>query len=633
MRFYVLSRALTGALVLAYPIASMAQEAADGDQEVAEIVISGGRTPVDAHSYARAATIITGEELEQRQVRTVIDALRQVPGVHVSRQGGPGGQSNIRIRGSESNHTLVLIDGIETANSADAFDFGHLDVSHIARIEVLRGPQSALYGAGATAGVINIITKGGVRNDARAEVSAQGSTAPGGKVSALMQAGSDFADIAIGAFRSMDEGWDISGDGGEKDGAQKMGGSFKATWDLTSDIRLRGVARYTHFDHDYDETAFGCGGPGCYVRDGVGRSHGESLELSGAADFATFGGAAAHTPRIDYASRQANDDGQFGASNYEYSTLKAGHQIATRFGREGRHALTGAVEYKLETFENSFASGDVKERDQYGVVLDYQGDLTDAWFVQLGARYDRNEDFEDALAWSVSSSYRLFETGTRFHASVGRAQTNPTFFELFGFIPGAFVGNPGLTPERNFGFDLGVEQRFFGERAKIDVTYFRERLEDEIAGSGLTVSNLDSDSERQGIEVSAMLTPLDGLTIGASYTFLDASEPDGATEVRRPEHSAGANIAYRFLEDRATIGADVTYNGANRQANFGDPSFASPRVGVDGYLTVDLNASFAVADGAEVFGTVKNLFDAENEDVLGYAGQPLTAGLGVKVKY
>lgn len=630
MRFHNFSRAVFGVLVFVCPIETFAQES---EQHDAEIIVSAGRTPVDAQSYARAATIITGEELEQRQVRSVADALRQVPGLHVSRLGGLGGLSSIRMRGSEANHTLVLIDGIETADSSQAFQFENLDVSNIDRIEVLRGPQSALYGAGATAGVINIITKGGVRNDMRAQVIAETSSAPSRKGSALLQAGSDFADIAIGAFWSDDEGWDVSGDGGEKDSSTKAGGSVKASWDVTSQFRLRGVARYTRFDHDYDETAFGCGGPDCYVRDGIGSTNGESVELSGAADISTFAGAVVHTPRVDYSSRQANDFGQFGASDYAYSTLKAGHQIALRLGPDGRHSLTGAAEFKQERFENSFAGGDEKQRDQYGAVLDYQGDLTDAWFVQLGARYDWNDQFENAVAWSASSSYRLFETGTRFHASLGQAQTNPTFFELYGFVPGTFVGNPSLTPERNFGFDIGVEQSFLDDRATVDVTYFRERLTDEITGSGLTVSNLSGNSLRQGVEVSARFQPIPGLSIDASYTYLDATEPNGGTETRRPEHSAGANIAYSFLEDRAVLGADVTYNGENRQANFGDPSFTSPRVDVDGYLTVDLNASIKVAEGTEVFGSVKNLFDADNSDVLGYAGQPLTAGLGVKMKY
>lgn len=602
-------------------------------EDLDDIIVSGGLTPVDAQSYARAATVITGKDLEQRQVKTVADALRQVPGVHVSRTGGVGGTTAIRIRGAEANHVLVLIDGVETANSSADFEFANLDAAHIERIEVLRGPQSALYGAGATAGVINIITKRGLRDGLAAQLIAEGGTAPSKAGSALVQAGTEDLDVAIGLAWRDDEGWDTSGAKGEKDGAEKLTGSLKVTWDATPDLRFRGAARYVNRETEYDPTNFGCGGPDCYVSDGIGRITGEDLTLSAAADITGFGGALVQTPSVSYAFQQNNTIDTFGLSNNEYSTFKAGYQAAVTFGSMEQHTIVGGGQYKLERFQNSFAGSDVKERDQYGLVLDYRGDWTDALFVQAGVRHDWNETFEDAVAWSASASYTLFQTGTRFHASVGQAQTNPTFFEQFGFVPGQFVGNPGLTPEKNFGFDIGVEQTFFDGRAKVDVTYFNETLSDEISGTGTTVTNLSGKSERQGVEISGSFEPIDGLTVGVSYTYLDAREPGGAQEVRRPKHAAGANIAYRFFDDRATIGADVTYNGTTQQRSWGGPGFSGPRMAVDDYLKVDLNASFAVTEKVEIFGSVENVFDAKYQEVLGYEGQPITGYAGVKVKF
>ncbi len=632
MLFFKAAPRALGLCVAMAALATASFASAETD-DLGEIIVSGGLTPVDAQSYARAATVITGDELEQRQVKTVADALRQVPGVHVSRTGAAGGTTAVRIRGSEANHVLVLIDGVETANSSADFEFANLDASHIERIEVLRGPQSALYGAGATAGVINIITKRGVRNGVTAEIIAEGGTAPSKAGSALVRAGNDEADIAIGLAWRDDEGWDTSGANGEKDGARKLTGSLKVTWDATPDLRLRGNARYVNRETEYDPTNFGCGGPGCYVSDGIGRITGEDLTLSAAADITGYGGALVQTPSVSYAFQQNNTTDVFGPSNNEYSTFKVGHQAAFSFGSEEQHTIVGGAQYKLERFQSSFAGSDLKERDQYGIVADYRGDWTDALFVQAGIRHDWNETFEDAFAWSASASYTLFQTGTRFHASIGQAQTNPTFFEQFGFIAGQFVGNPGLTPEKNFGFDAGVEQTFFDGRAKVDVTYFNETLTDEISGSGTTVTNLNGNSKRQGVEVSGSFEPVDGLTIGVSYTYLDADEPSGAQEVRRPKHAAGANIAYRFFDDRATIGADVTYNGTTQQRSFGGPGFSGPRVAVDDYLKVDLNASFAVTDNVEIFGSVENVFDAKYQEVIGYEGQPLTGYAGVKVRF
>ncbi|MEO1292194.1 MAG: TonB-dependent receptor, partial [Pseudomonadota bacterium] len=543
--------------------------------DIGEVIVSGGRTPVDAQSYARANTVITADDLEQRQIQRVEDALRQVPGVHVSRAAG---STEIRIRGAESNHVLVLIDGVETANSSEAFDFINLTADNIERIEVLRGPQSALYGAGATAGVINIITKRGIRNGVAGSVKVEGGTAPYKGGSALVQAGTERGDIALSISYQDDEGFDVADDGGEEDGTETLTFSAKGTVDLSDGFRLRATAQITDREAEFDSTAFGCGDSECYVFDGDSSVEGTNMVFGLSADLETFGGALVHTPSVSYASEENEFATGFGPSDDEASTFKAGYQAAYSFGAAQEHTVVGAIEFKRETFESSFAGSDSKERDALGYVFEYRGDLTEALFVQAGARYDQNDDFEDAVAWSASASYTLFDTGTRFHASIGQAQTNPSFFEQFGFVPGTFTPNPDLEPEQNFGFDIGVEQRFWGGRAVVDVTYFNETLTDEITGFGDTVINDEGDSDRQGIEVSLQVEPIDNLTVGASYTYLDATDPDGSQEVRRPRHQAGATIAYRFFEDRATIGADATFFGENTQRDFGDASFTSPKV-------------------------------------------------------
>ncbi len=626
--------ATTGILALCGASVAFVDNAAWADDiDIGDVIVSGGRTPVDAQSFARANTIITGEELEQRQVTTVADALRQVPGLHVSRTGGAGGTTAVRIRGSEANHVLVLIDGVETADSSDGFEFADLTAAQIERIEVLRGPQSALYGAGATAGVINIITRGGIRNAQRAEVTVEGGSAPYKALSGIVQLGNDFADMGLSVSFQDDEGYDAADDGGEKDGLENFVINLRGSVDVTPELSFRGTARYTDRETEFDETAFGCGDPDCYVFNFASETEGEDLLLSLAADWETFGGALVHTPSISFAADENESIGQFGPSSNDASTLKAGYQAALTFGSNDQHTVVGAFDFKREKFKSSFAGGDTKDRDQLGYVLEYRGNLTDDFFVQVGGRFDDNEDFDDAIAWSVSASYAFPQTGTRIHGAIGQAQTNPTFFEQFGFIPGTFTGNPDLEPEENFGWDIGVEQAFWEGRVLIDVTYFNETLTDEISGFGASVVNLDGDSERQGVEVSLNLRPVDGLAVGASYTYLEASEPDGSEEVRRPQHSAGVNAAYTFYEERATVGADVTYFGDNVQRDFSDDSFTSPKVDVDGYLVVDLNASFEVTENVSIIGKVENAFDNDYQEVLGFGSQPLAATVGLKVKF
>jgi vitamin B12 transporter len=605
--------------------------------ELEEIVVSGGLTPVDAQSFARAVTIITAEEIERRKPRTFADALRTVPGVAVSRSGGPGGLTQVRIRGSEANHVLVLIDGVEAPDSSAGRDFSTLSPDLIDRIEVLRGPQSALYGAGATAGVINIITKGGLRGGTRLSGSVEGSSAPGGRGSALFQGGTDRADIGLGVSYSNDAGWDVSGDDGEKDGARDVTFTARGSADLGDVARVRANLRYADRTGEFDDTAFGCGGPACYVVDAKRREVESTLFLGGLAlDVDSFGGALVHTPSVRYSQEASENTGSFGVSTNDTSTLSLGYQAALTFGAADDHTLVGAVQWKRETFENSF-SPENRERDQLGYVLDYRGNVTDALFLQGGLRFDDNDAFGDFVSWSASASYNFFDTGTRLRASIGRAQTNPTFFEQFGTIFGTFQGNPDLSPERNFGWDVGIDQSFWGGRAQIGATYFNETLKDEIASrtvAGVTSPvNLDGESDRQGVELTARLAPVDGLSFGASYTYLDATEPNGAAEVRRPRHSGAVDVAYRFLGDRATMGAEAVWAADAVDFDFGDPSFTSPRAALDDYVVVNINASYALAETVEIYGGVRNLFNSGHQEVLGYAEQPIIGFIGLRASW
>lgn len=600
--------ALCAAAVAAQPI------------QLERVVISGALTPVDAQSFARAVTIITAEDIERRQVRTVADLFRQVPGAAVSRLGGPGGESSLRIRGSESNHVLVLIDGVEAAGGAEAFDFSTIDPANIERVEVLRGPQSALYGAGATAGVVNIFTRGGVRGPVRGGAAAEVGTGPSGLLSGFVGGGGERYDLGLNASFRRDQGWDArQGGSGDDDGARNLTLGAQGAIDVRPDVTLRGVARYVDRMGEYDGSR----------TNPIGRVDGRDAQLGLWADWSTLGGALVNTPSVAWSIDENDTTDAFGPSRNDASTLRAGWQSALSFGPEDAHTVVGALQFRRESFENTFAGADRKERDQLGYVLDYRGQLTDRLFVQGGLRFDDNDEFEDFVSWSLSASYALFETGARLRASVGRAQTNPTFFEQFGFIPGEFTGNPALRPERNLGFDVGVDQDLLGGRARLSATAFHETLEDEISGFGTGVRNLDGESKRRGFELEGGIEPMSGLTLSAAYTFLLAEEPNGQSEVRRPRHSGGLQASYAFMDGRARVGADLTWIGQAEDTNFS----AGRRVDVGEALVVDLSASYAVTEAVEVYGGVRNLLDEDYEEAFGYAAEPLTGFVGLRARF
>ncbi len=628
---------MSSATALIFPVGT---SHAEEPIELKGIIISGGLTPVEAANYGRASSVITGEQMEQRGIKQLADALRQVPGLAVSRTGGAGGMTQIRVRGAEANHVLVLIDGIETADSSGGYDFSAITADEIERIEVIRGPQSALYGSAALAGIINIVTKRGIRNGYRAGATVEGGTAPAKAFSGLVRGGNSFVDVAMSISRRDDEGWDAAGDDGEKDGFENTTFSTKVTADVTKSLEVQGIFRWTDRTVDFDDTSFGCGSPDCYVFDADNTTSGRDRIVGLSANYKMFDGALVHSPFVHYADSDSETLTPAGFSTRSFneaSTFKYGYKGAYFFGPERRHSIAGLIEQKKEEFENTYST-EVHEREQTNYAAEYKGYLTQDFFVQAGVRYDDNELFDDALTWSTSASYRFRPTNTRLHASVGKGIVNPTFFEQYGTIYGVYIANPSLMPEESLGWDVGVEQSLFSGAFVVDVTYFQATLTDETATTTLSTGestpiNLVGESERQGVEVQATISPIQGLFLSASYTYLDATEPDGTQEVRRPKNAFGLNVAYTFLDGRATVGADLTYNGGDVQGDFSDASFTSPKVSVEDYFVVDFNASYKVTEDIKVYGVLNNAFDEDYQEVLGFASRPQQAYLGVKVGY
>ncbi|WP_428700086.1 TonB-dependent receptor plug domain-containing protein [Stappia sp.] len=629
--------------------AAMARPAMAEEIDLDEVVVSAGRTPMASEAVGRAHTVLSGEELEKTQTRYVADALRKVPGLAVSRTGSHGGLTQVRIRGSEANHVLVLIDGVEVAStSGGEFDFGGLQVADIERIEVLRGPQSAIYGSNATSGVIAITTKGGLRNDIRVTARTETGTDRTVLGHVGIRGGGETFDVAVsGAFRE-NEGFNISDFGTEKDGDRNATLNGRLNWDITEDLALDLSARYVDRKSDTDDQdfAFPATPTQGQVIDTPGYNATKEFYSGVGLSWSLFDDRFVQKVRAEYtdlerrgfssSSFNGNDDRRLHAS-YQ-ATVTA--ETPDFLGAE--HSLTGALEWEREYFKNpypAFSPSQVpgKQRDLVGYIAEYRGAFMDQLFLSAGLRFDQNEAFENTLTYSASAAYLLRDTGTRFHASIGTGVTNPTFFEQYGFIPSSFAGNPNLRPETNFAWDFGVEQRFWDDRARVDVTYFRERLEDEIQtpfvpGVGTTPVNLAGTSKRQGVEVSLSVELLPELHAKGTYTYLDATEPSGLEEVRRPKHSASLSLTYGFDEGRGNLFLDAIYNGRIKDSEF---ITATPqtRVTLSEYFLVNVGADYQVSENFTVYGRVENLLDQDYQEVFGFNTQGLTAFAGVKATF
>ena len=618
-----------------------------------ELVVSGGLTPVPVKEYGRASTVITSQELQDRQTVHLVDVLRTVPGVAVNRTGAAGGFTQVRIRGNEGNQTLVLIDGVE-ANSIEGgeYDFGGLIAADIERIEVLRGPQSSFYGSNAVGGVISIITKRATEPGVTVGGSLEGGTDTSVGGSAFVRAATDKVRFSFAIAGQRVGGFDTSADpGGEQDEDRNITVNSRIDGAVTEALTVGGAFRMTDRRSDTDPETFGAPDKQSLVFD---RDDGvERREIFGSifADLALLGGRVETRTSVDYlltdnkrftsGVRSSDDTGdRLGASAQATVALDAA-TVA-----DADHTFSFAGEFQRETFRNNDAALvfdpsqlATQSRNLFGIIAEYRGTFFDRLDLQGSIRHDFNDDFEDTTTFAVGASYRLEVSGSRLHASAGSGVQNPTFFEQFGFIPGRFNGNPNLKPEKSMGFDVGVEQQFWGGKAVVDVTYFFQELEDEIFTNFPpptfigTPFNDNGDSRRQGVELKLNVYPTDGLSIGVNYTYLDAKDFDGGREVRRPRHEGGIVANYRFFDNRASVTADARFVADNFDSDFRNPSFGAQDVKLGDYAVVNLSGSFDVNENVQVYGRVNNLFDTNYEEVFGYATQGLTGYAGVRLRF
>lgn len=608
-----------------------------------EIVLSAGLTPSAADAYGRSYTVLTAEELDRRGLTTVQDALRAVPGVAVSN--GGAGATQVRIRGGEGNHTLILIDGIEAAGGADEYMLSGLETDNVDRIEVLRGPQSVFYGSNASAGVINIITdKGepGLHYGGRVELG------DGASASARVSQRSDRGGIALSLSATDDHGYDLSGDGGERDGINRKTVGLSGDWAATDELTVGTTLRWSRERYDYDaesqydpaigEVVDGDGnvvtGPDGYVYDAPGLFSDRRETQGGVwAEYAMAGGRVIHRldlQRSDF--RQSHENGPETTGKTTKLKYRLSYGLDGQPVAEARHLLNFLAERQSD--ESSAAPG--FDRDLTAVALEYRGFLDNGLDIQAGLRRDDNEVFGDFTSWNLGLSWQVPDRPLRLHASAGRALVNPSYYELYA-NDAYTAGNPKLRPETNRGVDIGIEYQLPDDRGTVDLTWFRERMDDEItyaygaAPDGrATYVNQSGESPREGVELTGRVQATPDLLVALNYTYLDARTSAGAVALRRPRHELGLSATYAFAQGAGSTTVDFRHVSGNYDQQFWG---AYPVRELDAYNVVNVATSYDLTDNLRVTGRVVNLFDQDHSDVWGFATRGRTAYLGLSAKW
>lgn len=635
----VLAGAIIGATV--QPPAAQAQT------ELETIYVEGvglGSEEVPAGSTGSAVSVVTGEELEERQIRNAGEALRSLPGVSVNRTGSLGGLTQVRLRGAQANHTLVLIDGIEANDTGNgALDFSDLDANNIERIEVIRGPQSGLYGSKALGGVINIITesrRGPLQVKSRVEGGSFGTTNAWTGISG----GNDFAFGSLGLSSQQTNGFNIAPSGDETDETELRSLSFKGGIrpfePLSLDVVLRSSDKLA--GSDAEGPGGGPNGQLPLLFDTEDFNTADVLLAGAGAKLETFGGRWTHEIRgnINETSREFTSPTAFSRNEGESRRTKylSTLHFDTPGLAQGKHRLTGLVERENQEFTPVTQDNITREREIESYAADYFGEFFGIATLQASARRDDFETFGRFDTWRSAASLDLPNTPVRLHASAGTGVKAPTMFEQFGELPAFFVPNPDLVPEESFGWDAGAELTLRGGRASIDVTWFEADLENRIASDPDAVFlvdpnliNLDGTSEQKGVEVAGRMQLTDSLDIGGAYTYLAAVDAEGFDEIRQPRHAGRVDVGYRFAGGRGKLNTALIFNGEMDDLPFNQITFDRVRVTLDDYMLVNVAGSYELRRGVELYGRVENLLDEEYEEVFGYGTAGVAAYAGVRV--
>lgn len=654
--------ALLAAGAISFVPGALAQEARN---ETDTIVVTGTATPVEYRKMGQSITVITGEMIEDQGYTYVPDVLRQVPSAAVSQQGAPGALTQVRVRGAEANHTLVLLDGIDISSPTQGeTDFSTLLTADIERIEILRGPQSGLYGSNALSGVVNLVSRKDI-DGTYAGASVEAGSFDTLQIEGNAGAGNSETYAGISVHHISSEGYDVSpdqtangvpavgrgGQAGDKEGNQATSVNARAGMKLNDALRVAGVVRYFNSDADQDGQAFGFPIAG-RTYDDASRTEQEQLVIGASATIDPYDGAWETVLNISHVGETRRNwltdfPFLFGppvpspdallqvpllASETQGTRFKIGGQSTWRFGDEGlRHFITGFAEQEEETYTNPIADRD-EERTSRAIGVQYRAEIADQLFLYATGRHDDNDAYQDADTWSLAAAWDIPGTGTRLHGSVGTGVTAPTFIELFGFDPSTFIGNADLVPEEAIGWDAGIEQTLFGGALVMDLTYFASDLENEIYTAFLptfetTPLNALTESDRDGWELTVNATPLEDLDIYASWTLLDATEPAGI-EIRRPKEQGSLDASWRVMGGPVKVNLGVTYTGENVDTDFG--SFL--RTDLEPYTLVRLGATWQLNDEFELFARGENLLDEEYQEVIGYNAAPQAFYFGVRFR-
>jgi vitamin B12 transporter len=600
------------------------------------IVVTGAREPVPADQAPVSATVFDRETIEDLSLPMTADLIRLAPGVAVSTTGPRGTQTQIRIRGAEANHTLLFIDGIRFNDPAAGNEarFELLTDDALSRVEIVRGPQSALWGSEAIGGVVAVDTADPLSGPHGFSLLGEVGSLDSGRASAAGSVRAGPVGIAASAGWVGSGGVDSFSGHGERDGFWNRSASLKAVAKPVPGLEIGLVGLFTDAKSEFDGFD-----PVTFLRaDTLDNSRDRIGAVRGWAAFRSDGWSVqADTSWLGSSNRNFLADTPLNRTSGERVSESA--QIAKSLGGQ---QWIAAIDHDDEHFhardQDSFGATD---QDRARKVTAFVGEWRARWGAGLSTDVAlRRDDFSAFKGATTLRAGAVLEPGAglRAHAAYGEGIAQPTFFDLFGFFPGSFQGNPGLRPERSKGWEAGLGWR--GARGGIDLTGFSDDLTDEIVSTFDPVTflsgaaNATGRSKRSGIEFSADWKPVRFVSFAFNCTWLRATEQQVAgtasvIEVRRPKHTA--NLIATGAAGRLSWGASFAYVGSRLDNDF--DRFPAASVRLHPYLLASLRLGWRVGHGLEAWVRAENAFDAHYEDVVGFHTPGRTVYAGLRLRF
>ncbi len=598
------------------------------------VVVTATRSATPLNEIASSITVITAEQIARENKPDVADLLRDVPGVTVANNGGFGQTTRVFMRGTNSNHVLVMMDGVrlnDPSDPGDAFDFANLNTDNIQQIEVLRGAQSTLYGSEAIGGVINIITKtgkGAPSVSGFAEYGRYNSTREGVNTSGELGRTS-YSFSATDRHTNGISSFDKKFGGTEKDGNSTYTFAGNVASKLTENFTAKLNARYSRVDSQFDS-------PGSFLRPSDdplpdndsrqfnGRAAGE-LTLYDGQWVQELGVSTLNLNRsqiTEYYDAAFND--LFGRQQ------EIGSRQTVDWVNHVKVAKQNMLTFGAELYSDHFKTMSLAEQnnDNRAVFADDQFTVDKNLFANVAVREDFNQAYGSQFTWKVAPGYRIEGTGTTLKATYGTAFKAPSLSQLFD----PSYGNAALSPEKSKGWDAGFEQSLLKDRLVFGSTAFRNDIRQLIGNADAPpYASINTGKARtEGVENTLSYKPFADWMLNASYTYtLSQDRSRDKDLLRRPRHMANFGTTYQYSE-AWDMGLNARYSSSRRDI---DINFPYGGVYVKSYTTLDLNTNYKINRNLSVYGRLENLLDKRYEEVFAYGEPGMSLFVGMKAGF